>query len=164
MTQPDAYQGRERSYENIPDGSSQPSTPRTSRTQARAPAVAAPAINGGHPQHVTIKLREGLPSMRSGEVLKLLWTENEASFAGEFFEFENMCSSPKPKQAPHPLIVIGGNRPAALKRVARFGDGWHPMNVSPEGVERRMEVIREEVASSGKLGNHLVTNRLMEPI
>ena len=84
------------------------------------------------------------------QVLRALWTDDEASFAGEFYSFENMCSSPKPLQDPHPLIVIGGNRPAALKRVARFGDGWHPMNVSPDGVVRRMEELRAEANAVGR--------------
>ena len=84
------------------------------------------------------------------QVLRALWTDDEASFSGEFYSFENMCSSPKPLQDPHPTIVIGGNRPAALKRVARYGDGWHPMNVAPDGVERRMEVIRAEAEAAGR--------------
>ncbi len=86
------------------------------------------------------------------QVLRKLWTEDDASFEGEFFSFANMCSSPKPLQDPHPLIVIGGNRPAALQRVARFGDGWHPMNVAPEGVQRRMAVIRAEAEARGRSG------------
>lgn len=84
------------------------------------------------------------------EVLKKLWTEEEASFNGEFFSFDNISAYPKPQQQPHPLIVIGGNRPAALKRVARFGDGWHPLNVSADGVERRMASLREEVEAAGR--------------
>ncbi len=84
------------------------------------------------------------------QVLRLLWTEDNASFDGEFFSFENLCSSPKPKQTPHPLMVVGGNRPAALTRVARFGDGWHPMNVAPDGVQRRMETLREKTRESGR--------------
>lgn len=84
------------------------------------------------------------------EVLRQLWTEERATFSGEYFSIEDICSSPKPLQKPHPPIVVGGNRPAALKRVARFGDGWHPMNVSPEGVERRLEVLREEAANCGR--------------
>ena len=84
------------------------------------------------------------------QVLRLLWTDDEASFDGEFFSFENLCSSPKPKQEPHPLLVVGGNRPAALKRVARYGDGWHPMNVAPDGVQRRMAVIGEEASIAGR--------------
>ena len=84
------------------------------------------------------------------QVLRALWTDDQASFTGEFFAIENMCSSPKPLQDPHPMIVVGGNRPAALKRVARFGDGWHPMNVAPDGVARRMAVIREEAEAEGR--------------
>ena len=84
------------------------------------------------------------------QVMKLLWTEDDASFDGEFFSFQNLTASPKPLQKPHPLMVVGGNRPAALKRVAKFGDGWHPMNVAPEGVQKRMAVIKEEAAAAGR--------------
>ena len=72
------------------------------------------------------------------QVLRKLWIDDEASFKGEYFNFDKLCSSPKPVQQPHPAIVVGGNRPPALRRVARFGDGWHPMNLSPEGVIRRL--------------------------
>ncbi len=84
------------------------------------------------------------------QVLRKLWTEDEASFDGEFFSFENLSSFPKPSQRPHPLIVIGGNRPAALRRVAEFGDGWHPMNVAPDGVRRRMDSLREQSRALGR--------------
>ena len=78
------------------------------------------------------------------QVLRKLWTEERASFAGEFFTFDDIISSPKPLQKPHPPIVVGGNRPPALRRAARLGDGWHPMNVSPDGVRRRLETVRAE--------------------
>ncbi len=81
------------------------------------------------------------------EVLRLLWTNERASFAGEFFAFDDLISSPKPLQKPHPPIVVGGNRPPALRRAARLGDGWHPMNVSPDGVRRRLETVRAEATA-----------------
>ena len=84
------------------------------------------------------------------QVLRKLWTEDDVSFDGEFFSFENITSSPKPQQDPHPLIVVGGNRPAALTRVANFGDGWHPMNVAPDGVQRRMAALREKTLENGR--------------
>ena len=83
------------------------------------------------------------------EVLRLLWTEDRACFAGRHFSFEDLISSPKPLQKPHPPIVIGGNRPPALRRAARLGDGWHPMNCSPGGVRRRLETLRAEAATAG---------------
>ena len=85
-------------------------------------------------------------------VLKVLWTQDDASFDGEFFSFENICSSPKPLQSPHPVLVIGGNRPAALKRVGVYGDGWHPMNLAPEGVAKRMATIHEAAESAQRKG------------
>ena len=84
------------------------------------------------------------------QVLRELWTKDDAGFSGEFFSFENICSSPKPLQNPHPLIVVGGNRPAALTRVANHGDGWHPMNVAPDGVRRRMQTLRERTRELGR--------------
>lgn len=82
------------------------------------------------------------------EVLKGLWTEERASFAGEHFAFEDAISSPRPLQKPHPPIVVGGNRPPALRRAARLGDGWHPLGVSPDGVRRRLETLRAEAAAA----------------
>jgi len=84
------------------------------------------------------------------QVLKALWTDDTASFKGDYFDFDQLCSSPKPSQQPHPPIVIGGNRAPALRRAARYGDGWHPMNVSPEGVTRRLAAIREEANLAGR--------------
>ena len=57
------------------------------------------------------------------EVLKKLWTEERASFAGEFFTFDDLISSPKPLQKPHPPIVVGGttSRRAAAKRAHKDG-------------------------------------------
>ena len=78
------------------------------------------------------------------QVMKALWTDDKASFKGDYFEFDDLCSSPKPTQKPHPPIVVGGNRTPALRRVARYGDGWHPMNLSPDGVTRRLSMIEEE--------------------
>ena len=82
------------------------------------------------------------------EVVRLLWTADRASFTGEFFDFDDLISSPKPLQDPHPPLVIGGNRPPALRRAARLGDGWHPMNVSPDGLARRLETVRSEAAAT----------------
>ena len=38
---------------------------------------------------------------------------------------------PRPVQSPRPPIWVGGSSPAALSRVARFGDGWLPQTLGP---------------------------------
>ena len=86
------------------------------------------------------------------EVMLRLWTEDEATFDGDHFSFENVVTSPKPLQDPHPRIIIGGNRRRALRRVARLGDGWHPMMVSPDGVADRLAAIRGEAEAVGREG------------
>ncbi len=84
------------------------------------------------------------------EVLKRLWAEGEASFDGDHFEFEDVISSPKPLQHPHPPIMVGGNHRAALRRAARYGDGWHPLMLNPEGVRGRLDSLRAEALRLGR--------------
>jgi probable F420-dependent oxidoreductase len=84
------------------------------------------------------------------QVLGRLWTEEEATFEGEHFAFEDVVSSPKPLQRPRPPILVGGNKRASLRRVARFGDGWHPLMLSPEGVRDRMAYLRDQAATAGR--------------
>jgi probable F420-dependent oxidoreductase len=55
-----------------------------------------------------------------------LWTKEEAQFHGEFVNFDPVWLYPKPKQRPHPPILLGGESDHTLKRVVEFCDGWFP--------------------------------------
>ena len=57
-------------------------------------------------------------------VLEKLWTQEKASFQGEFWNFENVSMLPLPIQKPRPPIWFGGRHEAALKRSVRRGNGW----------------------------------------
>ena len=60
------------------------------------------------------------------EAMQRLWTQESASFDGEFYQFEDVSLTPKPVQTPHPPIWIGswtGSRPAA-RRIVRHAAGW----------------------------------------
>ena len=59
---------------------------------------------------------------------KELWTSEEPTFDGEYVRFSDITFEPKPVQTPHPPIWIGGESPAAMRRVARLGDGWYPIS------------------------------------
>jgi probable F420-dependent oxidoreductase len=58
--------------------------------------------------------------------MKAIWTEDEASYAGEFVNFDRIWSWPKPVQDPHPPVLVGGNGPRAPQRVLAYGDEWLP--------------------------------------
>jgi len=60
------------------------------------------------------------------EAMKAIWTEDEASYHGEFVSFDRIWSWPKPAQRPHPPVLVGGNGPTVEDRVLAFGDAWFP--------------------------------------
>ena len=61
------------------------------------------------------------------EAMQAIWTQEEASYDGEFVKFDRIWSWPKPVQKPHPPIFVGGDAPGTFRRVLRYGDGWIPM-------------------------------------
>lgn len=61
------------------------------------------------------------------EAMRTIWTEAEASYHGEFVNFERIWQWPKPVQKPNPPVLIGGNSPNTFARVVRYGDGWIPL-------------------------------------
>jgi probable F420-dependent oxidoreductase len=75
--------------------------------------------------------RRGAASDEILTIFKTLWSGSPAGFSGDFFCFPEVRCLPAPVQKPHPPIWIGGHRRAALRRVARHGDGWHPVGANP---------------------------------
>lgn len=59
--------------------------------------------------------------------LKAIWSSGSPAFAGRYYRFRDFAFAPQPVQQPHPPLWIGGNNRRALRRVAEFGDGWHPI-------------------------------------
>ena len=62
------------------------------------------------------------------QVCKALWTEPTVEHHGRFFDFDTVAFEPKPFQPGGPPVHVGGDGTPALRRVARFGSGWIPMN------------------------------------
>jgi probable F420-dependent oxidoreductase len=60
------------------------------------------------------------------EAMKEIWTKPEASYHGEFVNFDPMIANPKPVQKPFPPIHVGGAFPQGARRAIRYGDGWIP--------------------------------------
>ncbi len=83
-------------------------------------------------------------------VCKRLWTEETVSHKGEFFEFDEVAFEPKPLQKPHPPILVGGESDAALRRAARFGDGFYGLGQNLDNIGELMGRLRRALAAEGR--------------
>jgi probable F420-dependent oxidoreductase len=99
----------------------------------------------------------GVPFERRGErcisyleVMKSLWCDEVSQYKDEFYELPACRQYPKPVQKPHPPIHFGGESDAALRRVARIGQGWYGFNVEPEALAERVRALEKFLARQGR--------------
>jgi probable F420-dependent oxidoreductase len=62
-------------------------------------------------------------------VITHLFAHEAAGYSGKLVSFPPFVFEPRP---PCPPIWIGGNSESAMRRVAEFGTGWHPMLAAHE--------------------------------
>ena len=82
-------------------------------------------------------------------LLRTLWTEDPSAFDGEFYSLAECRMHPKPTQQPPP-IHIGGESDAALRRVAKHGDGWFTFNRPPGELAEPLARLDELLAENGR--------------
>jgi probable F420-dependent oxidoreductase len=84
----------------------------------------------------------GVPFHRRGAILdehlaavSALWAGPPAEFHGEFFDFADVYSEPKAWRPGGPTMWFGGERMHAplLRRLVRYGSGFHPFGVPSDG-------------------------------
>ncbi|MEM7405525.1 MAG: LLM class F420-dependent oxidoreductase [Pseudomonadota bacterium] len=83
------------------------------------------------------------------ELLRLLFTDPQPSYEGEFYTVPEVGFEPKPLQDPLP-IWIGGNSPAAYRRAARFGQAFHAAFEPLEDVARGWAQVRAACEAAGR--------------
>jgi probable F420-dependent oxidoreductase len=71
--------------------------------------------------------------------LRALFEQDRPAFHGAHIEFGDVLFSPRPA-SPLP-IVVGGDGPAALRRAATLGDGWHGLWRTPDQVRHARDVL-----------------------
>ncbi len=59
--------------------------------------------------------------------MKAIWAGNNAEFHGEFVDFAPILTGLRPRQEPHPPILIGGQGSRGIARTVEYGDGWMPI-------------------------------------
>lgn len=83
------------------------------------------------------------------EIWHKVWAETPASHAGEHYSFDEVYFEPKPWRPEGPEIWIAGDKlhPAALRRIAKYGDAFAPLSLLPH---EDMARINEAMAEAGR--------------
>jgi probable F420-dependent oxidoreductase len=81
--------------------------------------------------------------------MQTLWSEEVASFSGEFVQFEPSWQWPKPVQQPRPKVLIGAMPgPTLFAHVGEFADGWIP--IGGAGIKRTLPELRRACEERGR--------------
>ena len=91
------------------------------------------------------------------EVITKVWTEQSVSFEGRYSRFTGVTLAPPPAQKPLPPIWVAGRKEPAMRRAAKYGDGWLPYMYTPEMVHESVGKIREFRRELGREGNDVRT-------
>jgi probable F420-dependent oxidoreductase len=77
------------------------------------------------------------------EAIRTIWRDDIASFQGEFVNFDSIRVNPKPLSDRRVPVMVGGNSDTALRRVAKWGDGWYGFNLDDvPAVGERLAVLQ----------------------
>ncbi len=100
--------------------------------------------------------RRGAATDEYIDIFRRLWSGEPVAYQGQFYSFDEVICHPKPLQAGGPPIWIGGHSAPALRRVARLGDGWHPVGATaasplpPEEMRQKLGAIERMMTEAGR--------------
>jgi probable F420-dependent oxidoreductase len=90
-----------------------------------------------------------------------LWTQDgPSSFRGNWVTYDNIGANPLPVQKPHIPIWVGGKTKAAIRRVARYGTGYHTVASTPAQVAEEVAAVKAEMEGVGRDPDELVVSML----
>ena len=94
------------------------------------------------------------------QIIRKMWTEQPASFAGKFYQVRDAHCNPQPIQKPHPPILIGGSgERKTLRIVAQYGDACNLFG-SSETAKKKLAVLREHCRDVGRDYNSILKTKL----
>ena len=84
------------------------------------------------------------------QILLAMWTREEATFEGTFYQVHGAINQPKGLQYPHIPLLIGGNgEQTTLKLVAQYGDACHVFGDSAT-IAHRFAVLKQHCEAIGR--------------
>jgi probable F420-dependent oxidoreductase len=82
------------------------------------------------------------------EICRRVWTEDDVTYEGEHFVFEDVTIEPKPV-AP-PTVWYGGTTRGSVRRTATHCDGWLPGRLPMATLDNRLALLRELSEQQGR--------------
>jgi probable F420-dependent oxidoreductase len=83
------------------------------------------------------------------QVMRRLWSADEATFTGRFVQFQRVRCFPSPVQVPGIPVIIGGHTEAAAARAGRIGDGFYPA-APPDRVAELIRIVKRSAEEAGR--------------
>lgn len=84
------------------------------------------------------------------QIIKKMWTEDEATFSGKHFSVKGAINQPKSLQSPHPpLWIAGGGEKKTLRIVARYAD-YANFAGTLETYRDKSRILDEHCAAEGR--------------
>lgn len=81
--------------------------------------------------------------------LKGIWTTDNYSFDGKYYQFKDYTLKPKPVQKPHIEVFQGGSSRAARDMASRVSDWYFTNGNTPEELKKQIDDIREKAKVNG---------------
>ncbi|MEU7278996.1 LLM class F420-dependent oxidoreductase [Streptomyces sp. NPDC045431] len=98
------------------------------------------------------------------KAMREIWTNDVAEFHGRHVDFGPVWSWPKPRQTPHPPVLVGGSGANVARRVLDFGDEWMPHAGMPlDELSARISALRQAGRDAGRTDDVPVTVFGAEP-
>ncbi len=79
------------------------------------------------------------------QVYNCCWTQDFATFHGQFYDFENVVMFPKPIQTPRPPFIVGATTKPGARITARYGDALYPILVQANTRPHEYDVLQDEI-------------------
>ncbi|MBM3450345.1 MAG: TIGR03619 family F420-dependent LLM class oxidoreductase [Armatimonadetes bacterium] len=89
------------------------------------------------------------------DLMRLLWSGEIVEFNGQFYKVPPGKMYPPPKRRKIP-IVFGGHSDAAIRRVAKNGDGWHPTQIQIPSFREGLAKLRRYCEEYGRNYDDLI--------
>lgn len=96
------------------------------------------------------------------QIIVKMWTEDRASFSGEYYTVDGAINEPRGVQKPHPSLWIGGGgEQVTLKLVAQYANACNVGGGDPAVIRQKLEVLKGHCDTLGRNYDEIIKSTSM---